>query len=72
MSYRAASELHFVHPKQMVNSRNCVESMLEKSYQQAVSRTINTGDILARKLLPNMSKLIFMQDGAPAHTANRT
>ena len=72
MSYRAVSELHFVHPKQMVNSQYYVESILEMSYRQAVSRTRNNGDILTRKLLPNMSKGIFMQDGAPAHTANRT
>ena len=72
MSYRAVSELHFVPSKQMINSRYYVEDILEKSYRLAVRRTRKNGNILTRKLLPNMSRAIFMQDGAPAHTANRT
>ena len=72
MSYRGLSELHFVPPKQTVNSQYYVEEMLEKSYRLAVGRSRKTGNILTRKLLPNMSRAIFMQDGAPAHTASRT
>ena len=72
MSYRALSELHFVPPKQTVTSQYYTEEVLEKSYSTAVSRSRNTGDTLTRKLLPDMSRAIFMQDGAPAHTANRT
>lgn len=72
MNHRALSELHFVLPKQMVNSQYYVEEILEKSYRIVVHRTRKTGDILTKKLLPDMSRAIFMQDGAPAHTANRT
>ncbi|KAI6656095.1 hypothetical protein LOD99_1428 [Oopsacas minuta] len=72
MSYRGLSELHFVPPKQTVNSQYYVEEILEKSYRLAVGRSKTAGSILTRKLLPNMSRAIFMQDGAPAHTASRT
>ena len=72
MSYRGLSELHFVPPKQTVNSQYYIEEMLEKSYRLAVGRSRKTGNILTRKLLPNMSRAIFMQDGAPAHTNSRT
>ena len=65
MSYRALSELHFVPPKQMATSQYYVEEVLAKSC------STKTGDILTRKLLSNMSRAIFMQDGAPAHTSNR-
>ena len=55
----------------MVTSQYYVEEVLEKSCRSVMSRSTKTGDILTRKLLPNMSRAIFMQDGAPAHTSNR-
>ena len=72
MSNRAVSEMHFVPAKQIVNVQYYVEDIMEKSHQHALSRTSENGDILTRKFLPNMSRAIFMQDNAPAHTANIT
>ena len=35
-------------------------------------RTRDSGTILEKKLLPERSKAIFQQDGAPAHTSKRS
>ena len=38
----------------------------------AMHRKGDTGSVLERELLPDMSTAIFQQDGAPAHTSKRT
>ena len=38
----------------------------------AIRRTANSGTILERSMIEKMSESIFMQDGAPAHTAKLT
>ena len=44
----------------------------EKTCKDAIDRHSENGSILDRPMLPDMSKLFFMQDGAPAHTAKMT
>ena len=72
MSFQALSELHFLPPKQTINAAYYVEDILTKVCLTSLNRTADIGSILERKFMPNMSNAVFMQDGAPAHTAIRT
>ena len=71
MSFQALSELHIIPPKQTVTNYYYVENILEKTCSSALNRNPMKGDVLTKKMLPNMSNFIFQQDGAPAHTAKR-
>lgn len=72
MSFRALSELHVVPQKQTVDAAYYISEILEKTCLDAMNRLPGRGDVLTRRLLPNMSTAILMQDGAPAHTAAST
>ena len=72
MGHQALSELHFVEPKQIVNTSYYVEEILSKTCAFAMNRKRKTASILKVQMLKNMSKYIFLQDGAPAHTASKT
>ena len=72
MSYRALSQLHIVPPKQTINGAYYRENILEETFTNAISRNAANGSVLERSMHSNMSEIIFMQDGAPAHTANLT
>ena len=71
MSYRAVSELHILPPKQTVDQHYYVDEILTKSLVPAMKRRRKTGSILERSFMPNMSKAIFQQDGAPAHSSKK-
>ena len=68
MSFRAISKLHFIPPKQTVNTAYYIDEILAKSCLETLHRT-RENKVLDRKMLKNMSKAVFMQDGAPAHTS---
>ena len=72
MSYRAVSDLHIVPPKQTINGCYYRGYILDKTCKDAIERNSENGTILQRSMLSDMSRFIFMQDGAPAHTANLT
>ena len=72
MSHQALSELHIIPQGQTVNSIYYRNEILAKTCRDAINRTANTGPISERPMLENMSDFIFMQDGAPAHTAKLT
>ncbi|KAI6658202.1 hypothetical protein LOD99_15471 [Oopsacas minuta] len=72
MSHRAISELHIVPPKQTVNGCYYRNYILNKTCKDAIERDSENGTILQRSMLSDMSSFIFMQDGAPANTANLT
>ena len=72
MSFRAISKLHFIPPKQTVNTAYYIDEILAKSCLETLHRTRENGSVLDRKMLKNMSKAVFMQDGAPAHTSKKT
>ena len=72
MSRQALSELHIIPQGQTVNSLYYRNEILAKTCRDAINRTPNTGPISERPMLENMSDFIFMQDGAPAHTAKLT
>ena len=69
MLHRALSELHIIPQKQSVNAAYYRDDILGVTCPNAVSRSSATGSIMERSMLVNMSDLLFMQDGAPAHTA---
>ena len=72
VSYQALSTLHILPQKQTINAKYYIDEILEGPCIHALRRTDEIGGILERKMMPDMSKAIFMQDGAPAHTARRT
>ena len=72
MSHRALSELHIIPPKQTINGAYYRDNILAKTCSDATNRTANTGSILERSMLADMSDFLFIQDGAPTHTANLT
>ena len=72
MSSCAVSELHVVPQKVTINGDYYRQNILEEACLRAVHRTGKTGTILQRALVPDAEKAIFMQDGAPPHTAKRT
>ena len=72
MNFRAISKLHFIAPKQTVNTAYYIDEILSKSCLDTLNRTKNYGSVLERKMVQNMSKAVFMQDGAPAHTSKKT
>ena len=71
MSGTGISELHFLPPKQSVNAEYYIKEILEKSCLSTLKRRKTTGPVTERKMCRLMSEAIFMQDGAPAHTAKR-
>ena len=72
MSFQALSDLHIVPQKQSVGSNYYLEEIVQKTCVDALKRKPRKGDILTKKMLPNMSKFIFQQDEAPAHSAKST
>ncbi|KAI6658778.1 hypothetical protein LOD99_15103 [Oopsacas minuta] len=66
------SELHIVPQKQTVNGAYYTNEILKKTCLDAIARKAKKGSIIERSMLENMSEFLFMQDGAPAHTANVT
>ena len=59
-------------PPNRQNDRVWSRSILEGTCMDAMKRTGNSGNILERSMIEKMSESIFMQDGAPAHTAKLT
>ena len=71
MSFRALSNLHFIPRGQSITSEYYVEEILKKSLMSTINRKRLNGPICKRKMMLNISKSIFQQDGAPAHTAKK-
>ena len=69
---QALSQLHIIPQGQSINGAYYRDEILAKTCKDAIDRTPNTGSILERPMLENMSGYVFMQDGAPAHTAKLT
>ncbi|KAI6658216.1 hypothetical protein LOD99_15485 [Oopsacas minuta] len=72
MSYNAISELHIIPKSCRVTAKYYIEEILKKCLKIVLRRKRKTGSVLVRRLLPNMSRCIFQQDGAPAHNAIKT
>ena len=72
MSRSGLSELHFIPPKRSVNAEYYINEILEKCCLPTFKRRKTRAPLTQRKMCRKMSDTIFMQDGAPAHTAIRT
>ena len=59
-------------PKVVINGEYHPENILAKDCLDAIHRTAETGGVLKRALMTDTSRAIFMQDGAPPHTAQKT
>ena len=71
-SYRALSRLHVVPPKMTINGEYYRSSILASECLEALNRTAQEGPVSERALMPDPSQALFMQDGAPPHTAKKT
>jgi transposase len=65
------TDLHVVESKTTVNGKYYREKILPV-YLNAKIRASNCDDISKRTLFYDQNSVVFMQDGAPAHTANET
>ena len=72
MSSQAVAELHVVPQKVTINGECYRQNILEKERIRVINRRGKTGTILQSALVPDPKKAIFMQDGAPPHTAKKT
>lgn len=70
--HMGVSQLHIVEEGQTVNYEYYINKILDKYYVPAMRRNRATGSILERRIINKPSQLIFMQDGATAHTARST
>ena len=72
MSHRAFSELHIIPQNQNVNPGYYRDNILRITCLNSVKRSSTKGCIVEISMLSNMSDFLFMQNGAPAHTAKVT
>ena len=72
ISYTGLSELNLVPSRTTVDASYFQEHILEHHLLPMFTRTRGTGPLTGRKLPDSMSSMIFMQDGARAHTASTT
>jgi transposase len=71
MCARGLTELHIVDQGQTVNG-DYYRTRILPCYLEACSRTVYDARIDQRLLFTSREAVVFMQDGAPAHTANAT
>ena len=71
ISYQAVSDLHVIDPGQTVTADYYVSVILMKT-RVTYKRKRKTGSIVQRKMMPNISNLIYQQDGAPAHHSRKS
>ena len=72
MTSTCLSELHVIPQKTSVDGQYYRENILKNSLLPMFDRKRFTGPIDERKLPEKMSEMVFMQDGAKAHTATLT
>ena len=72
MSYRGLSDLHIIPRIQTFTADSYVEEVLKKTAASAIQGKKENGLPTKVKLLPEMLRMIFQQDGAPAHHARKT
>ncbi|KAI6651201.1 hypothetical protein LOD99_5348 [Oopsacas minuta] len=58
MGFQALSDLHFLPSKQTVSADYYLKEILEKTCVNALNRKRKKGDLLTRKMLPNMSFIL--------------
>ena len=71
-SYRGQSDLHILSRGQTVTAKLYAEKILSKTATSAMARKEKKGHPAVAKLLRNMFRTIFQQDGALTHRARMT
>ena len=72
MGVSGLSNLHIVPTGKTVDSNYYIEQILKNKLKPVFNRTRITGKNHTRKLVPYPGLAVFMQDGAPPHTATAT
>lgn len=72
MSASGVLELHVVPQRTTINAQYYVTNILQQILLPALTKRQKSGPVTARKMFSRRSELVFMQDGAPAHTARTT
>ena len=72
MSFTGLKELHIVPQKQFVDKEYYCNEILEGNLFPRKRKNAAGGSKFGFKLVPQMSEMIFHEDGALAHTALRT
>ena len=72
VSYRALSQLHAVPQKTTINGEYYRNNILANECLEALNRTAREGSVSERALIDDPSQAVFMQDGAPPHSAKKT
>jgi len=72
MTGRGLASLHFILQGQTVTAESYITKILEKEVKPLFSRRSNTEEPVKRKLFTSNSRVTFVQDGKPAHTAKAT
>lgn len=72
MSASGLSELHIVPQGTTINAEYYINNILQPVLLPALARKKKSGSVIEKKMFNRRSELVFMQDGAPAHTARVT
>jgi len=72
MSASGLSELHIVPQGTKVNAQYYIDNILQPTLLPVLTRRKKSGPATTRKMFNRRSELVFMHDGAPAHTARVT
>ena len=72
MAHRALSQMHLVPPKVAINGEYYREKILAKDRLDSIHRRAETVGVLKRSLMMDTSRAVFMQDGAPPQTSQKT
>ena len=72
ISASSLSEMHIVPQKTSVTADYYTENILAENLLPMFTRNRTTGRLVGRRLVDVKSEMIFMQDGARAHTAAAT
>ena len=72
ISASGLSELHIVPQGTSINAQYYLNNILQLVLPPVLSRRKKSRPVTQRKMFNRRSEMVFMQDGAPAHTARMT
>lgn len=72
MSFSGLTKLHIVPQGQTVNQEYYCSEILEGCLFPRLEKNLPRGPKFESAMVPNMSEIVFQQDGARAHTARKT
>ena len=72
MSHRAMSQLQLVPQKTVINGEYHRTKIFAKGHLDAINRNAQNGGGFQRSLIADTSQVVFVQDGAPPLTAQKS